>query len=208
MCRVRGLVVPVVQIANCGNSLWWALLQNIDLAWTFWCIVHTMVRALHSMFKHCVTLSCQFPQLSYDFWCSIESIDYLGGADRTLLSNSRMPWQDWYIYDLIWAHCALIGEFTVVMCTTECWLDLWMKGNIFNISSCGQLTAFLGQCGEIVHPLPWIKLTTKSLVMEQLVCESVPVNWVPFSLLGLYISCILYGVLATISICLQLWHVR
>ncbi len=29
---------------------------------------------------------------------------------------------------------------TMIMCTTECWLDPWMKGNYFNIQSCDQMT--------------------------------------------------------------------
>ncbi len=31
-------------------------------------------------------------------------------------------------------------------CATECWLNLWINGNCFNIRSCGQLTTFLGEC--------------------------------------------------------------
>ena len=31
------------------------------------------------------------------------------------------------------------------MCTSECWLNLWMNGNFFNIQSCVQLSTFFGE---------------------------------------------------------------
>ncbi len=30
----------------------------------------------------------------------------------------------------------------------QCWLNLWMNGNFFNIRTCGRLTTFLGECRE------------------------------------------------------------
>ena len=36
------------------------------------------------------------------------------------------------------------------MCTTECWLNLSMNGNIFNILTCVQLTTFLWECGSLL----------------------------------------------------------
>ena len=56
------------------------------------------------------------------------------------------------------------------MYITECWLNLWMNGNVFNIQSCGQLNTFLGECkwhsssnsyDELLHSgkkkVEWIK---------------------------------------------------
>ena len=45
-------------------------------------------------------------------------------------------------------HVRIVYWTSLSMCTTECWLNLWMNGNFFNIQSCGQLTSFLGECGR------------------------------------------------------------